>query len=132
MIRDFSKFSEEDFNSELAQVDWGSTFARAQGNIDAAFSKIYNKLNKRVNKHAPLKPLSKRKFKQSLKSWITKGLLKSIKVKNALFVEGDIDRYKSYRNKVTTLIRQSKKRYYYTYFTQHMNDMKKRGLESMR
>ena len=57
------RFSEEDFNSELAQVDWGSILARTQGNIDITFSKIYNKLNKLVNKHAPLKPLSKRKFK---------------------------------------------------------------------
>ena len=28
MIRGFSRFSEEDFNSELAQVDWGSILAR--------------------------------------------------------------------------------------------------------
>ena len=100
MIRDFSRFSEGDFNSELAQVDWGSIVVRTQGNIDIAFSKIYNKLNKLVNKHAPLKPLSKRKFKQSLKPWITKGLLKSIKIKNALFASGDIDKYKFYRNKL--------------------------------
>ena len=88
MIRDFSRFSEEYFNSELAQVDLGLIFARTQGNINIAFSKIYNKLNKLVNKHAPFKPLSKRKFKQSLKSWITKGLLKSFKIKNALFAKG--------------------------------------------
>jgi len=125
MIRDFSRFSEEDFYLELVQVDWESIFERAQGNIDIASSKIYNKLNKLVNKHAPLKPLSKRKLKQSLKPWITKGLLKSIKIKNALFVKGNIDKCKSYRNKITTLIRQSKKFYYHTYFTQHMNDMKK-------
>ena len=78
-----------------------------------------------VNKHALLKPLSNRKFKQSLKPWITKGLLKSIKIKNALFASGDIDKYKFYRNKIITLIQQSKKLYYHTYFTQHMNDMKK-------
>ena len=70
MIRDFSRFSEEDFNSELVQVDLGLIFVRTQGNIDINFSKIYNKLDKLVNKHAPFKPLSKRKFKQSLKSWI--------------------------------------------------------------
>ena len=102
MIRDFSRFSEEDFNSELAQVDWGSLLARTQGNTDVAFSKIYNKLSKLVNKHAPLKPLSKCKFKQPLKPWITKGLLKSIKIKNALFASGDIDKYKFYRNKIAT------------------------------
>ena len=125
MVGDFSRFSEEDFNAELAQVDWESILARTQGNIDIAFSKIYNKLNKLVNKHAPLKSLSKRKFKQFSKPWITQGLLKSIKIKNALFASGDMDKYKFYRNKITTLIRHSKKLYYHTYFTQYMNDMKK-------
>ena len=81
MIRDYARFSEENFNSELAQVDWESIFTRTQGNIDTAFSKIYNKLNKLINKHAPLKPLSKRKFKQLSKPWITKGILKSIKIR---------------------------------------------------
>ena len=85
MKRDFSRFSEEEFNSELVQVDWGSILARTQGNVDIAFSKICYKLNKPVNNHAKLKPLSKRKFKQSLRPWITKGLLKSIKIKNAIF-----------------------------------------------
>ena len=65
------------------------------------------------------------KFKQSLKPWITKGLLKSIKIKNALFAEGDIHKYKFYRNKIATLIQQSKKLNNHTYFAQHMNDIKK-------
>ena len=73
MIRDFSRFPEEDFNSELAQVDWGSILARAQGNIEIAFSKIYSKLNKLVNKHAPLEP---------------KGYSNLLKIENALFAEG--------------------------------------------
>lgn len=59
MIPDFSRFSEEDSNSELAQADWESILARTKSNIDIGFSKVYNKLNKLVNKHAPLKPLSK-------------------------------------------------------------------------
>ena len=39
VVCDFSRFSEEDFNSELAQADWGSILARTQGNIDIAFFK---------------------------------------------------------------------------------------------
>jgi hypothetical protein len=46
---------------------------------------FYNKLNKLTNKHAPLKLISKRKIKQSAKPWITKGIKKSIKIKNKLF-----------------------------------------------
>ena len=85
MIRGFSRFSEDDFNFELAQVDWGSILARTQGNVDIAFSKICYKLNNLVNNHVKLKPLSKRKFKQSLKPRIAKELLKSVKIKNAIF-----------------------------------------------
>ena len=83
MIRDFCRFSEADFNSELAQVDWGSILAKTQ-------------VNTLVNKHARLKPLSKRKFKQSSKSWITKGLLKSIKIKNALYRQIQIPQKQNY------------------------------------
>jgi len=122
MTRDYARFSEENFNS---QVDWESIFTKTQGIIDRAFSKIYNKLNKLVNKHAPLKPLSKRKFKQLSKPWITKGILKSIKIKNALFASGHVNKYKFYGNKITTLIRHSKKLYYHTYFSQYMKDLKK-------
>ena len=38
-----------------------------------------------VNKHAPLKLLSRSEQKQKHKPWITKGLLKSIKHKNKLY-----------------------------------------------
>ena len=122
MVRDFSRFSEEVFNSELAQVGWESILARTHGNIDIAFSKIYNKLNKLINKHVPLKPLSKRKFKQFSKPWISKGLIKSIKIKNALFASGDTDKYKFYRNKITSITRHSKKLYYHKYFTQRYEE----------
>ena len=84
-----------------------------------------DKTRKLVNKHAPLKPLLKRKFKQSSKPWITKGILKSIKIKNVLFTSGHVDKYRFYRNKITTLIRHNKKLYYQTYFSQHMKDLKK-------
>ena len=53
---------------------------------------------------------------QLTKPWITKGMRKSIKIKNGLFNDGDKDKYKFYRNKILTLTRQSKKDYYYRYF----------------
>ena len=43
-------------------------------------------------------------FKQFLKPWITRGIQKSIKVKNALFASGNFEKYKHYRNKILTLI----------------------------
>ena len=75
--------------------------------------------------HAPLKSVSKHKAKQLSEPWISKGLLKSIKMKNKLFYSGNTDRYKLYRNKILTLIHISKKRYYTTLFSDNFNNMKK-------
>ena len=84
MIRDFSRFSEDDLNTELLQENWELILSRQQ-NVHCAFSTFYNHLNKLINKHAPVKSVSRRKIKQFSKPWITKGLRKSVKMKNALF-----------------------------------------------
>ena len=93
--------------------------------VDKLFSSFYNKLNKIVNKHAPMKVLSQRKAKQLSKPWITKGIKTSIKVKNRLFTTGDNARYKLYINKICSLIRLSKKNYYFDYFNDNIANMKK-------
>ena len=46
-------------------------------------------------------------------------------VKNKLYVSGDEDKYKYYRNKICSLIRLSKKIYYQDYFERHKTNMKK-------
>ena len=93
--------------------------------MDKLFSSFYNKFNKIVNKHAPMKTLSHRKAKQFSKPWITKGIRTSIKIKNRLYLSGDEDKYKSYRNKICSLIRVSKKQYFFEYFHINLNNMKK-------
>ena len=72
-----------------------------------------------------MKLVSKRKSKQLLKPWITRGLRKSIKTKNVLHHSGDINMYKYYRNKITILICLSKKAYYTKYFEDNLFNMKK-------
>ena len=51
MIRDFSRFSEDDLNTELLQENWELILSRQQ-NVHCAFSTFYNHLNKLINKHA--------------------------------------------------------------------------------
>ena len=122
-IRDFSKFSQRAFSQELSDLTWDSTLSA--NDPSKLFSTFYNKLNKLLNKHAPLRTLSKRKSKQLAKPWITKGLRKAIKIKNELFYSGDRERYKLYRNKVLLLSRISKRNYYHTYFELNINNIKK-------
>ena len=124
-MRDFSRFSSEKLNADLSNVDWSALFANESNDVNSIFSSFYNKFNKLVNKHAPMKTISNHRAKQFSKPWISKGLRKSIRVKNKLYVSGDRAKYKMYRNKICTLTRKSKQQYYTKFFNDNLTNMKK-------
>ena len=130
-LRDYSRFSADHFNDDLSEVGWDRIIANGTNCVDKLFSSFYNKYNTVVNKHAPIKKLSNHKAKQLSKPWITSGIKAGIKVKNKLYASGDVARYKHYKNKICTLIRLSKRRYYDTFFENNISNMKKPGKESM-
>ena len=132
-MRDFSRFSSDRLNADLSNVDWNALFANEPSDVNSVFSSFYNKFNKLINKHAPMKTISNRKAKQFSKPWITKGLRKSIRVKNKLYVSGDRVKYKMYRNKICTLTRISKQQYYTKFFNENLTNMKKtwQGINSI-
>ena len=84
LVRDFSHYSEINFLIELSQLHLSEVIC-SKTDVNKSFTSFYNKLNKLLNKHAPLKPLSKRILKQLRKPWIRKGIRGSIKIKNSLF-----------------------------------------------
>ena len=121
-MRDFSKFRANAFNSELANIVLVSEHDNIL-DIDKTFSSFYKKLNSLTNKFAPLKLISSRKRKQFLKPWITSGIRTSIKTKNKLFFSGNYNKYKLYRNKLSSLIRMSKKSHFSSiqYYVKKLN-----------
>ena len=70
-------------------MDWNALLNKKTCDVDNLFSSFYNKFNKLINKHAPMKTISNRKAKQLSKPWITKGIRISIKIKNKLYASGD-------------------------------------------
>ena len=124
-VRDFSRFSRDSFEADLSNVNWNALLNKRTCDADNLFSSFYNKFNKLINKHAPMKTISNRKAKQLSKPWITKGIRISIKVKNKLYVSGDTANYKIYRNKICTLPRLSKQQYYSKFFNDNLTNMKK-------
>ena len=97
-----------------------------------------------LEKHAPLKQLNKQELKFQQKPWITQGLQISIKKKNTLFSryitckerihEKDLHlKYKSYRNLLSTLLKDSKQKYFTDFFKSNNNDIKKtwNGIKSI-
>ena len=85
-----------------------------------------------LNKHALIKPLSKKERKASVKPWITSGIRKSIVIKNEYFQKYKetknqffFIRYKIYRDRLNHLIRTSKRTYLHKYFEENKNNIRK-------
>jgi len=67
--RDFPSFSQDMFLHDLNQITWDST--DDVNDVDKLFSSFFSKVNRVINKHAPLNTASRKNVKQLLKPWIT-------------------------------------------------------------
>ena len=111
-----------------------------ENDINQIFDSFYSAINTTIDKHAPLKKLSKKEAKFQSKPWISQGIRKSIKTKNKLFnrylrskSQVNHSRYKIYRNKLKHILNVSKKLYYNEYFSYHVSNVKAtwRGIKQL-
>ena len=101
-------------------------------------------MNSILDKHLPLKKLSKQEILQRDKPWITKGLTKSIRMKNETHrkmrrAKNPIKKeelhnlYKTYKNKITKLTRLSKANHFNRFFIENKTNLLKvwQGIKSI-
>ena len=102
--------------SDLAQEQWLDIFQ--ENNVNDCYEKFINKLLFYYDKNIPL--VRQKNFKKIKNPWITKGIMTSIVTRNKLYkkalkepnCKANREKYKKYRNKLTSLIRLSRKMYY--------------------
>ena len=130
-VRDYSKLNERRFIDEIDQTDWDQALSHTT-NIDDMFDTFHTRIEEIVNKHGPVRKLSKKEIKLKDKPWITKAIQISIRKKNSIYkkyIKTKLHKYflkfKYYRNKLNHLIKISKKQYYNNYFSAINNDNKK-------
>jgi len=104
-----------DLHLQLSTIDFDSTIACVNNDAQQLL-KIFKLV---LDKHAPLRPMTRKEKRLNKKPWITKGIFKSIKTKNRLFrsyfKSNDPEKkyfYKKYLNKLTHLKNLSKRLYY--------------------
>ena len=56
-----------------------------ENDVNSSFNNFLSATNKVIDKHAPLRKITKSEIKQKYKPWITKGMIKSIQRKNKLY-----------------------------------------------
>ena len=137
--RDYSQFSESSLLEDFQSVNWNQVIPDSN-NATLMFDAFYSKLSKIVDKHIPLKQLSKKDIKHISKPWITPGIRASLIVKNKIYNKFIKTRslyyqnkFKLYRNKLNHLIRISKIDYYNKYFNSNRTHLKNiwRGIKQI-
>ena len=119
-IRDWKTFNNARFSVDYKSKDWPTIMQIDTGNPNLSFHNYIEEVEKMISNHALLRKTRKRDLKFQSKPWITSCLQKSIVIKNKLFgkfiksansiiKEKLHNDYKSYRNMISTLLKQVKK-----------------------
>ena len=108
----------------------------SNNNSNTLFQNFYNHITLCIDKHVPLRKLTRKEIKSVSKPWITPGIIESSKIKNNLYKKylstKDVyflTKYKFYRNKISSLLRISKQQYYQIYFLENNKNIKNIGPE---
>ena len=135
-VRNWSKFDQTDFILDYLDIEWNSVFERCGFDPDCCFDTFYFKIKALLDRHIPIIKLTKRQIKTKTKPWITPGIVKSmskrdfflhkfIKAKDPTSKANFHNSFKSYRNLIVTLCRNSKSNHFTGYFNQYSSNMQK-------
>ena len=127
-FRTFNDDNKANFTRDLASIDFDRLLS-LENDLNTNFNLFFDKIGELYDLHFPIKTKTLT-TKRLENKWLTNGLMTSIKNKNRLFKQFRLGNtteaiYKSYRNRLTSLIRASKKNYYNNLFSNNKNDMKK-------
>ena len=128
--RNFKNFNEREFDEALKNCDWDSILVLDQNDTNLSMENLYNNTIFLLDEFAPYKKLSKKDYKLKSKPWINNEILTKIHERGKLLYKyskaKDLSRkayllknYKSLRNSITNMKRDSKTKYYNEYFEIH-------------
>ena len=114
-IRKETKQNIESLKLDLTQEQWLDIFQT--NDVNQSYENFINKLLFYYDKNIPL--VRQKSYKKIKNPWITKGIINSIITRNKLYKKSlrepsqtNHDKYKKYRNVLTSIIRLSRKIYY--------------------
>ena len=134
-IRDVKNIDQPNLMNELSKINWYYTKETSSSNVNDDTSTFLNQVNSIIDKYAPLKKITNKEYKLRSKPWITKGILKAIKIRDNIFHRLSKEKNKSkkdnlsiklkyYKNKIKQLLRTTKSDYYNKFFTDNIGNAK--------
>ena len=126
-VRIFSDANKSKFKENLSNIDWTNELKCKT--VNEAMFFFYQTITKAYNKSFPIVKLSRKRAKD--RPWITSGLKSSIKKKHILYRRFLLDKsdkshmeYKTYNNKLRTIIREAEISYYKKLFNEKESGIK--------
>ena len=121
-------------NLILEHINWLQALKVNDKNVYTSLRNFLQKINSLLEKHAPLKQITKKEIKTKSKPWIPAGILTSIRNKNKIYnkfckakdqKQKDLlhQQFKHYRNIISNLTKKSKENYYKEYFQENQNNL---------
>ena len=141
-VHDWSKFCLNNFLDDLGKINWDDSLHTDDPSL--SFDIFHNTVSDLLDKHAPLKKLSKSKKRKKSNPWITKGILTSIDKRDNLrkcyLKEKDpflksllLESFKKYRNRIVSLCKMSKSNFFHKFFSNNQKNIGKvwEGVKSL-
>ena len=133
--RNWRIFNSREFEDELSSINWDETLNYTQ-ETDLSFSIFFNKIEKLLDEMAPYKKLTRKEYGLKMSPWITNGILVSMRERDLLYKKFAKEKnptlkaahhlkFKTYRNRIVNLIRESKKQHFADFFKEHHSNLKK-------
>ena len=79
-FRDYKNFCDEE---ELSELDW--SLVKENSEVNLGFETSVQLINRTLDKHTPTKVIEKKENKITSKSWITKGIKTSMKIRDKFY-----------------------------------------------
>ena len=134
--RDMRNFKQDNFMLDILDIDWLKTIEPEKNDANHSFDAFYETLNKIIDKHIPLRKITKKEYKQRFKPWITNEILAKMKQRDKLFnqltkLKNNERRevtnlqYKKLRNDIVEQTKDSKSNFYKHYFEENNKNLRK-------
>ena len=136
--RKTKQFDKVNFILDYFDINWNNILELNQNDVNVSLNIFLTKMNELFDKYMPLRKMTQKEYKRRYKPWITDNILEKIYLKNKVFrkymkckdgqpiLKEQLEReFKSIKNEVTSLTRQSKKSYYNQYFTENKEHLQK-------
>ena len=131
--RDYKNFYTDTFKRDIDEIDW--SLAAGNTDVNLNFEIFLRPIGKILDKHVPLKKASRKKQKEKIKPWVTRGIRQSMKIRDKLYKQfiksknneiREIKQtaFKTYRNKITDLLQTSRQSHYQKYFSDNKKNAK--------